>query len=102
VATGRVARREAAGPGLIREDRVRSRIVVVAVAAALSTVPVAIAAATPSTAPVATVACTKAKIGGKTKCIARGQFCARAYKRDYERYGLHCTKRDANGRYHLQ
>jgi hypothetical protein len=52
--------------------------------------------------PIASMACKKAKIGGKTKCIARGQFCSRAHKRDYERYGLHCTKRDANGRWHLQ
>lgn len=48
------------------------------------------------------MACKRATIGGKSKCIARGQFCARAHARDYRRYGLSCTKRDANGRYHLQ
>lgn len=47
-------------------------------------------------------ACTRATIGGRTKCIARGQFCARSHARDYRRYGLSCTKRDRNGRYHLQ
>jgi hypothetical protein len=51
--------------------------------------------------PVAHIACTKATIGGQSKCIARGQFCARAHQRDYKRYGLSCSKRDANGRYHL-
>jgi hypothetical protein len=52
--------------------------------------------------PVAHIACKQATIGGQSKCIARGQFCARAYARDYRRYGLSCTKRDVNGRYHLQ
>jgi hypothetical protein len=47
-------------------------------------------------------ACKSAKIGGKSKCIARGQFCARAHAKDYRRYGLSCTKKDRNGRYHLE
>lgn len=77
----------------------------------LATVVTAMVAAAPATAatadshpsgPAATIACKHAKIGGKSKCIARGQYCARRYERDYERYGLHCTKRDANGRYHLR
>lgn len=46
--------------------------------------------------------CKKATIGGKSKCIQRGQFCTRAYQRDYKRYGFSCSKRDASGRYHLQ
>jgi hypothetical protein len=52
--------------------------------------------------PVASIACKHARIGGQSKCIARGQYCARRYERDYERYGYHCTKRDYRGRYHLQ
>ena len=40
-------------------------------------------------------------INGAEKCLARGEFCARAADRQYRRYGFHCTKRDANGRYHL-
>jgi hypothetical protein len=52
--------------------------------------------------PVAHIACKRAKIGGEPKCIARGQFCARAHARDYRRYGLSCTKRDVNGRCHLE
>lgn len=63
-------------------------------------VPTAASTASPST-PIARAACTHATIGGKTKCIARGQFCARRYASQYRRYGLKCTKRDANGRYHL-
>ncbi|MCW3002743.1 MAG: hypothetical protein JWQ20_2041 [Conexibacter sp.] len=53
--------------------------------------------------PTAHVACTQARIAGQSKCIGRGQFCAhnaRAMK-DYARYGFHCNKRDANGRWHL-
>jgi len=52
--------------------------------------------------PVAQVACVRAKIGGKHKCIARGQYCARRYERQYERYGFTCSKRDRRGRWHLQ
>ena len=69
-------------------------------------VPLPLAAAStssPATAPTAHIACKQARIAGQSKCIARGQFCAhnaRAMK-DYARYGLHCSKRDANGRWHL-
>jgi curli biogenesis system outer membrane secretion channel CsgG len=58
------------------------------------------AAAAPTGAPAAATACMKAKIGGKRKCIGRGQFCSRAHQRDYRRYGFKC-KRDARGRYRL-
>jgi hypothetical protein len=43
-----------------------------------------------------------AVIHGKQKCLRRGEFCTRKYQRDYKRYGYSCTKRDRNGRYHLQ
>jgi hypothetical protein len=62
----------------------------------------AVAAPAAGHGPVAQIACKKATIGGQSKCIARGQFCARAHARDYRRYGLSCTKRDVNGRYHLE
>jgi uncharacterized membrane protein len=69
------------------------------VATALAAAP---APAAPTSAdPVAHIACTNAKIGGQSKCIARGQYCARAQQRDYKRYGFSCSKRDARGRYHL-
>jgi uncharacterized membrane protein len=69
------------------------------VATALAAAP---ASAAPTSAdPVAHIACTNAKIGGQSKCIARGQYCARAHQRDYKRYGFSCSKRDARGRYHL-
>jgi hypothetical protein len=48
------------------------------------------------------VTCKQATIGGQSKCIARGQFCARSHASDYRRYGLSCTYRDVNGRYHLR
>jgi hypothetical protein len=44
---------------------------------------------------------TSASIGGSHKCLRRGQFCSRAHKSEYPKYGYHCNKRDANGRYHL-
>lgn len=43
-----------------------------------------------------------ATIGGQHKCIARGQYCARRYQRDYRRYGLSCSNLDYRGRYHLR
>lgn len=43
----------------------------------------------------ARVSCTRAKIGGKSKCLARGQFCSKAYRSQYKRYGFTCG---ANGR----
>jgi hypothetical protein len=66
----------------------------------LGAVPV-LAPAAP-TARLAPFACKSASIGGAHKCIARGQFCARAHASDYRRYGLSCTNRDVNGRYHLR
>jgi len=57
--------------------------------------------AEPAKSPQASASCTSARIGGKHKCIARGQYCARRYQRDYHRYGFSCSKRDRNGRYHL-
>ena len=71
-----------------------------AAAALLGAVPAAPASS--SSGPIATIACTRATIGGESKCIARGQYCARRYERDYERYGYTCSKIDRNGRYHLQ
>jgi hypothetical protein len=74
----------------------------------LSAVAAATLAAAPAHAaghaPVAHVACIHATIKGQPKCIARGQFCAHDARamRDYRRYGFTCSKRDANGRWHLQ
>ena len=31
-------------------------------------------------------------IGGRHKCLRRGQFCARRYDRSYHRYGFHCHR----------
>lgn len=52
--------------------------------------------------PTARMACVSAKIGGHSKCLQRGEYCARRFERQYERYGFTCTKRDRRGRYHLQ
>ncbi len=73
------------------------------VATALGLIAAAPAAATAG-APVAHVACKQARIQGKSKCVARGQFCAHNSRaeRDYRRYGFTCSKRDARGNWHLQ
>jgi hypothetical protein len=73
-----------------------------------STAALGLLAAAPIAAPAAPasypsiVTCKRATIGGQHKCIARGQFCAVRYASQYRRYGLSCSKRDANGRYHLR
>jgi len=77
----------------------RAAMAVALVALALSGA--APAAASPA-APIASSACTHARIGGESKCIARGQYCKRHLASQYTRYGLHCTKLDSRGRYHLQ
>jgi hypothetical protein len=79
--------------------------VVTLVLAAAVVVPVSSSASSPVGAqPSFTghASCKYATIGGQRKCIARGQFCAKAKQRDYLRYGLSCSKRDYNGRWHLR
>jgi uncharacterized membrane protein len=78
------------------------RRALLALAAAVGLLAVAPAAtpAAPAAQP-SLVTCKRATIGGQHKCIARGQFCAVRYASQYRRYGLSCTYRDANGRYHL-
>lgn len=63
-------------------------------------IPVSAAA---SQAPTAAAArCVYGTIGGHRKCLRRGEYCARRYERQYERYGFTCSKRDRRGRWHLQ
>lgn len=79
----------------------RSRAALGAILAIAVAIPAAGSALAES--PTAHIACTQAKIEGRSKCIARGQFCrhtARA-ERDYERYGFRCNKRDNRGNWHL-
>jgi hypothetical protein len=65
-------------------------------------------AAQPSKAPaVAVVAktCSKgythANIGGEHKCLRRGQYCAKRYRKQYKKYGFTCA-RDTSGVYRLR
>ena len=78
------------------------RLLIVTVATAALGGSPAVAGATGG--PVAQVTCKPARIAGQSKCIARGQYCARTAQamRDYRKSGLSCTTRDVNGRYHLQ
>jgi hypothetical protein len=80
------------------------RLAVLAAAAALASVPPLAHGSSRVASPVAHAACTHATIAGQHKCIARGQYCQRTSRarRDYRRYGLDCTNRDGNGRYHLR
>jgi uncharacterized membrane protein len=73
--------------------------------AALACAALSIAVAAPATAPAADgplahAACQRATIGGQSKCIARGQFCAIRFQRDYQRYGFTCAPK--SGGYHLR
>jgi Spy/CpxP family protein refolding chaperone len=80
----------------------RRTLALVAALAVATASPAAPAPASPGD-PAVHAACKSARILGKRKCIARGQFCTHtnAANRDYHRYGLHCGKADRNGRYHL-
>lgn len=80
----------------------RRRLALLLAAGAVLAVPVAAPPAGAHGGLIAQAACSNARIGGQSKCIARGQYCARRYQRDYRRYGLTCSKIDRNGRYHLQ
>lgn len=80
----------------------RTRLAAVLAATSLSIAAApAVAPASNEPVPVAHAACTRATIGGQSKCIARGQYCARSHQRDYRRYGFSCSKRDNRGHYHL-
>jgi hypothetical protein len=41
-----------------------------------------------------------AVIGGKQKCLRRGEFCAHRYSNQYHRYGFNCVRK--HGEYFLE
>jgi hypothetical protein len=60
-------------------------------------------AATASAAtPAQAASCVYGKIGGVRKCLRAGEYCARRYQRQYQRYGFTCNKRDDRGDWHLE
>ncbi|HWK25121.1 MAG TPA: hypothetical protein VNS09_01070 [Solirubrobacter sp.] len=69
--------------------------------ACFALVPVPVATAGTATAH---AACKRSTVLGKSKCLQRGQYCTHTSQaeRDYRRAGFSCSKRDRNGRYHLQ
>jgi hypothetical protein len=84
----------------------RRRLAVLLAAVALVAWPAAQAPA--HTAPVKAVAahsCSSgykhAVIGGSHKCLRRGQYCAKAYRSTYRRYGYVCGA-DSRGVYRLR
>jgi hypothetical protein len=48
--------------------------------------------------PQVTISCTNATIGGKHKCLKRGQFCQRLYQHDYASRGLGLVRSAARSR----
>lgn len=61
----------------------------------------AVAPNSPTVDTAAAAACTKARVGGATKCLGPGQFCAVRNQRDYRRAGYVCA-RGSDGRYRLR
>jgi hypothetical protein len=45
--------------------------------------------------------CTRAKIGGRSACIAAGQVCKHKYAAQYAKHGLSCTRKGHRGPYRL-
>jgi hypothetical protein len=86
----------------------RPRIVALVATAALAVAaPTAQSLAQPSRAPHVAVAAktcsagyTHAVIGGQQKCLRRGEYCAKRYKKQYRHYGYRCVK--AKGAYRLE
>jgi hypothetical protein len=84
----------------------KRRLALLLAAGALAGLPAA-APAQPASSPraVSAKSCsgsyTHAVIGGKHKCLRRGQFCAHRYRNQYRRYGFRCVKQDYRGNYHL-
>jgi hypothetical protein len=42
----------------------------------------------------------KGTIGGVTKCLRRGEYCAHSFANQYHRYGFNCVI--VSGAYHLE
>ena len=83
----------------------RRRLAAFACAALLAATGTTVHAA--PTPPIATAAkhCspgyTHAIINHQQRCLRRGEFCAHRYRKQYQRYGYDCVKRDRRGNYHL-
>jgi hypothetical protein len=45
--------------------------------------------------------CTRARIGGRSACIAAGQVCKHKYAGQYAKHGLSCTRKGHRGPYRL-
>lgn len=35
---------------------------------------------------------TRARIGGRTKCLRAGEYCAKSHRKQYPKYGYHCGR----------
>ncbi|HEX8647835.1 MAG TPA: hypothetical protein VF715_13120 [Thermoleophilaceae bacterium] len=82
--------------------RIRTRALGLAAALAIAAAaPIAGGSAEPIAAAHTCKSGKHAVIGGKHKCLRRGQFCSRSKDGQYHKYGFHCHKRDKKGNYHL-
>ena len=83
----------------------RRRLALLACAALLTATAATSHAAAPPAPAVVAKTCssgyTHAVINHQQKCLRRGEFCAHKYRRQYQRYGYDCVKRDRRGNYHL-
>ena len=79
----------------------RTRLLILAAAVSLAGAAPVVAAEASASGPSARAACTHARIDGKSKCIARGQFCKHSVASQYRKYGYKCNHKDRNGRWHL-
>lgn len=79
-------------------------LVALAAASAFAGAAPAVSSAESSGGPVAHAACTRTSVEGQSRCVAAGQFCRHTSRAEsaYRRVGLSCSRRDANGRYHLR
>lgn len=75
--------------------RTRRLVTLAAVTASFAAVP-AVVPESPVVAQANAAQCSNAKVGGKRKCLQRGQFCAPRYQSDYRRAGFVC-KSDGKG-----
>lgn len=83
---------------IVLRSRVRRLAAVVAISASFVALP-AVAPNSP-TVDTAAAACKKASVGGSTKCLNTGQFCAVRNQNDYRRAGFKCA-RGSDGRNRL-
>lgn len=70
------------------------------IVAALAALAVCVALPSAAAAKTCSAGYTHAVIGGAQKCLRRGEYCAKADRKQYPKYGFICE--DVSGRYRLE